>query len=206
MIAAGEAGGILDTILERLAIYIEKAVKLQGQVTSAMIYPVAVITIATVVVGRDPLEGHPDVRGAVHRARRGAAAAHAHRRRAQRGVRRVAALAGWRGRRRRRSRSAAMPPRRHGRRVSWTGGLLALPVARAARCGRSPSRGSAARSARSSRRASRSSTGWTSPPRPAATPSSRTRCWRTRRSIERGETHGRAAAADARCFRRWSCR
>jgi type IV pilus assembly protein PilC len=50
MIAAGETGGILDTILERLAIYIEKAVKLRGQVASAMIYPVAVITIATIVV------------------------------------------------------------------------------------------------------------------------------------------------------------
>ena len=51
MIAAGEAGGILDTILKRLAIYIEKAVKLKGQVKSAMVYPVAVIVIATVVVG-----------------------------------------------------------------------------------------------------------------------------------------------------------
>ncbi|HZJ31129.1 MAG TPA: type II secretion system F family protein [Vicinamibacterales bacterium] len=51
MIAAGEAGGILDTILKRLAVYIEKAVKLKGQVKSAMIYPIAVILIATVVVG-----------------------------------------------------------------------------------------------------------------------------------------------------------
>src|SRR5687767_11092936 len=51
MIAAGEAGGILDTILKRLAVYIEKAVKLNGQVKSAMVYPVAVIVIATVVVG-----------------------------------------------------------------------------------------------------------------------------------------------------------
>jgi len=51
MIAAGEAGGILDTILKRLATYIEKAVKLKGQVKSAMIYPVAVIVIAVVVVG-----------------------------------------------------------------------------------------------------------------------------------------------------------
>jgi type IV pilus assembly protein PilC len=51
MIAAGEAGGILDTILKRLATYIEKAVKLQQQVKSAMIYPIAVIVIATVVVG-----------------------------------------------------------------------------------------------------------------------------------------------------------
>ena len=51
MIAAGEAGGILDTILKRLATYIEKAVKLAGQVKSAMIYPIAVIVIAAVVVG-----------------------------------------------------------------------------------------------------------------------------------------------------------
>src|SRR3954466_4279811 len=51
MVAAGEAGGILDTILKRLATYIEKAVKLKGQVKSAMIYPIAVIVIAGVVVG-----------------------------------------------------------------------------------------------------------------------------------------------------------
>jgi len=51
MIAAGEAGGILDTILKRLATYIEKNVKLKGEVKSAMIYPVAVIVIATLVVG-----------------------------------------------------------------------------------------------------------------------------------------------------------
>jgi type IV pilus assembly protein PilC len=51
MIAAGEAGGILDTILKRLATYIEKDVKLRGQVKSAMIYPVAVIIIAALVVG-----------------------------------------------------------------------------------------------------------------------------------------------------------
>ena len=51
MIAAGEAGGILDAILKRLATYIEKAVKLKGQVKSAMVYPIAVIVIATLVVG-----------------------------------------------------------------------------------------------------------------------------------------------------------
>src|SRR3989441_3545258 len=50
MVAAGEAGGILDTILQRLSVYIEKAVKLNGQVKSAMIYPVAVISIACIVV------------------------------------------------------------------------------------------------------------------------------------------------------------
>jgi type IV pilus assembly protein PilC len=51
MIAAGEAGGILDTILKRLATYIEKSVKLKGQVKSAMVYPIAVVVIATLVVG-----------------------------------------------------------------------------------------------------------------------------------------------------------
>ena len=50
MVAAGEAGGILDTILVRLAVYIEKAVKLAGQVKSAMIYPIAVMSIAGIVV------------------------------------------------------------------------------------------------------------------------------------------------------------
>jgi len=50
MVAAGEAGGILDTILKRLATYIEKNVKLKGQVKSAMMYPIAVISIAVVIV------------------------------------------------------------------------------------------------------------------------------------------------------------
>jgi type IV pilus assembly protein PilC len=50
MIAAGEAGGILDIILQRLSTYIEKAVKLKSQVKSALIYPVAVICIAIGVV------------------------------------------------------------------------------------------------------------------------------------------------------------
>src|ERR1051325_5661006 len=50
MVAAGEAGGILDTILQRLASYIEKAVKLNSQVKSAMIYPVAATSIACIVV------------------------------------------------------------------------------------------------------------------------------------------------------------
>ena len=50
MIAAGEVGGILDSILKRLATYIEKNVKLKAQVKSAMTYPVAVIVIAAVVV------------------------------------------------------------------------------------------------------------------------------------------------------------
>jgi type IV pilus assembly protein PilC len=50
MIAAGEAGGILDTILQRLSSYIEKAVKLKRAVQSAMVYPVAVLSIAVGVI------------------------------------------------------------------------------------------------------------------------------------------------------------
>ena len=50
MIAAGEAGGILDVILQRLSTYIEKIVRLKSQVKSALIYPVAVILIAAGVV------------------------------------------------------------------------------------------------------------------------------------------------------------
>ncbi len=50
MIAAGEAGGILDQILERLASYIEKAVKLKGQVKSALVYPIIVLIVAAIVV------------------------------------------------------------------------------------------------------------------------------------------------------------
>ena len=50
MIAAGEAGGILDTILQRLAVYIEKIVRLRRAVRSAMIYPIAVLAIAALVV------------------------------------------------------------------------------------------------------------------------------------------------------------
>ena len=46
MIAAGESGGILDGVLERLSGYIEKAVKLRRAVRSALIYPVSVVTIA----------------------------------------------------------------------------------------------------------------------------------------------------------------
>jgi type IV pilus assembly protein PilC len=51
MIEAGEAGGILDTILQRLATYVEKAVKLRQAVKSASIYPISVISIAVIVVG-----------------------------------------------------------------------------------------------------------------------------------------------------------
>jgi type IV pilus assembly protein PilC len=51
MIDAGETGGILDIILQRLAIYVEKAVKLRAAVKSALVYPVAVVSLAFLIVG-----------------------------------------------------------------------------------------------------------------------------------------------------------
>jgi len=51
MIEAGETGGILDIILQRLAIYVEKAVKLRSAIKSALIYPVAVVSLAGLIVG-----------------------------------------------------------------------------------------------------------------------------------------------------------
>jgi type IV pilus assembly protein PilC len=50
MMDAGETGGILDIILQRLATYVEKAVKLKSAVKSALIYPVAVISLAGLIV------------------------------------------------------------------------------------------------------------------------------------------------------------
>jgi type IV pilus assembly protein PilC len=51
MVEAGETGGILDIILQRLALYVEKAVKLRSAVKSALIYPVSVISLAGLIVG-----------------------------------------------------------------------------------------------------------------------------------------------------------
>src|SRR5450755_1027944 len=51
MIEAGETGGILDIILQRLALYVEKAVKLKAAVKSALIYPVSVVGMAGLIVG-----------------------------------------------------------------------------------------------------------------------------------------------------------
>ncbi len=50
MIAAGEAGGILDAILRRLAAYMEKAAKLKSQVKGAMTYPIVTLIIAIIVL------------------------------------------------------------------------------------------------------------------------------------------------------------
>jgi len=51
MIEAGETGGILDVILQRLATYVEKAVRLKSAVKSALIYPIAVVGMAGLIVG-----------------------------------------------------------------------------------------------------------------------------------------------------------
>ncbi|HUJ57179.1 MAG TPA: type II secretion system F family protein [Kofleriaceae bacterium] len=50
LVAAGEVGGILDTILSRLAVYIEKAVKLKNQLKSAMYYPIGILVVAIGVI------------------------------------------------------------------------------------------------------------------------------------------------------------
>jgi type IV pilus assembly protein PilC len=50
MIHAGEVGGLLDTILTRLAKHIEKAMKLKGQIKSAMVYPTAIVGVAVVII------------------------------------------------------------------------------------------------------------------------------------------------------------
>src|SRR6185295_3915205 len=49
MISAGEIGGILDTILARLSVYMEKAMKLKRKIKGAMIYPATIISVAVIV-------------------------------------------------------------------------------------------------------------------------------------------------------------
>jgi len=49
-VEAGEAGGILNTILNRIALFIEKASRLKKKVKGAMIYPVAIVLVAIIVV------------------------------------------------------------------------------------------------------------------------------------------------------------
>ncbi len=73
MVKAGELGGVLEVVLNRLAEFMEKAQKIKGKVVAAMFYPVAVMTVATVILGvlmvyvvpkfeqvfKDMLEGRP---------------------------------------------------------------------------------------------------------------------------------------------------
>lgn len=51
MIRAGEAGGVLDTVLNRLASFMEKDLKTQKKIKSAMVYPIVVISVAVIIVG-----------------------------------------------------------------------------------------------------------------------------------------------------------
>ncbi|MFH2006437.1 MAG: type II secretion system F family protein [bacterium] len=50
LVAAGETGGILDTIMNRLAIFIEKSVKLQRRIKGAMVYPIAILIITALIL------------------------------------------------------------------------------------------------------------------------------------------------------------
>ena len=50
MVKAGEAGGVLQTVLERLSVFMEKAQKILSKVKSAMIYPAVIVSVATVIV------------------------------------------------------------------------------------------------------------------------------------------------------------
>lgn len=50
MVRAGEAGGVLDTVLERLSVFMEKAQKIAGKVKAAMIYPAIILFVATAIV------------------------------------------------------------------------------------------------------------------------------------------------------------
>ena len=74
--AAGEVGGILDTILNRLAAYIEKNEKLKSKVKGAMVYPTIVIVVAVGVTAVLLLFSHAGVREDVRGLRRRAAGAH----------------------------------------------------------------------------------------------------------------------------------
>ncbi|MDH7501243.1 MAG: type II secretion system F family protein [Verrucomicrobiota bacterium] len=51
MVKAGELGGVLEVVLNRLAEFMEKAQKIRGKVKAALFYPVAVLTVATVILG-----------------------------------------------------------------------------------------------------------------------------------------------------------
>ncbi len=68
LVEAGETGGILDTILQRLASYIEKNVKLKRAVKSALVYPVAVLLVAAGVIIAAAVESGADFCDVVHRA------------------------------------------------------------------------------------------------------------------------------------------
>ena len=172
LVAAGEVGGILDTILKRLAVYIEKAVKLKQQVKGAMIYPIAIIVIAAVVVGVILWKVIPTFASLFADFGGRAAAAHADRHLAQQQPRALHALH-HRGAGRRQLRHQRYYDTERGRRVIDSG-MLKVPVLggilrKIAVARFTPHAGHPARLGRAHPR--RASTSW---PRRPATRSSRT--------------------------------
>ena len=67
MVKAGEIGGVLEVVLERLSEFMEKAQKIKGKVIAAMFYPCAVITVATGIMGDPDGHRHPQVQGCLLR-------------------------------------------------------------------------------------------------------------------------------------------
>jgi hypothetical protein len=53
LVEAGESAGILDQLLDRLAVYMEKTEAIKSKIKSALMYPISVLIVAFVVVGRD---------------------------------------------------------------------------------------------------------------------------------------------------------
>ncbi len=204
MIAAGEAGGILDTILKRLAVYIEKNVKLKGEVKSAMIYPVAVIVIAGVVVAAILWKVIPDLCVALCRPWRSAAASDPSGHRRERHARQLRLDPDHRPRPDRVCGSNSYYGTNNGRHMI---DAIAAEDCRSSAtfCGRSRSPGSAARSRRCSPRACRSWTASTSPRRPPATPLSKMRCRRRDPASSAARRYPRPFAKRT-CFLRWSFR
>ena len=78
MIKAGEAGGALEAILQRLADFKEKSQSLKRKIKGAMVYPIVVILVACIDRGLHPLLHHPQVRGDLQRLRRALAAHDGH--------------------------------------------------------------------------------------------------------------------------------
>jgi type IV pilus assembly protein PilC len=125
MIAAGEAGGILDLILQRLSNFIEKQAKLVSQVRSAMIYPIAVLSIAAIVVTVIMVKVVPLSR-ACSKAGSRAAAGHASGHLDQQEDHHRSAIRAWRRRPRLVSVPPVLPDQRRRHRVDAT--MLRLPM------------------------------------------------------------------------------